>query len=473
MSSTASLAGSLALIANPQTFSGVSKYSADMQSILVRTQQIAQIPVTALQNDQTTLKSEVTALTTLQTGVDALATAVTALGALASSGALTASSNNTNVTVSVSGAGATAGTYTIGKITSLAAVSTATMTDPIANPASTAVAPAGNNTLYLKAGGVAVPIVLTAATNNLNGLRDAINGANAGVTASILTTSLGSYLTMSASVAGATTITLNTAADNSGTEAMTMNTTGSLARFEVNGKAATSTTNQVSSVIPGVIFSLKGLTAAGETATVSVSGTSAAVATALQTMATAYNALSTSISTLSAQGTGVLAGNQVIRSIQSLMRGLAFQQGSGTTGGINSTMDIGISLDKQGVMTVNSSTLSVMSAGQLSNVLSFIGDGTKGLSSLAGGLSNYSDIKNGVLHQSIAQDQASEQRLQDQIDNMNIRIQVAQKTQMAKLQKADAMLALLGNQQSMLTSTLQSLTYTLYGVSNTSSNTKA
>lgn len=471
MSSTAALAGSLALIANPQTFSGVSKYSSDMQSILVRSQQIAQIPVTALQNDQTTLKSEVTALTTLQTGIGALATAVTALGTLASAGALTASSNNTNVTASVSGKGATAGTYTIGKITSLATISTATMTNAVADPAATAVVPTDTNTLYLKAGGASVPIVLTAATNNLNGLRDAINGANAGVTASILTTSLGSYLTMSASVAGATTITLNTAADNTGTEAMTMNTTGSLAAFEVNGKAATSTTNQVSSVIPGIIFNLKGLTATDEKATITVSGTSGAVATALQTMADAYNALTTSISTLSAQGTGVLAGNQVIRSIQSLMRGLAFQQGSGTTGGINSTMDIGISLDKQGVMSVNSSTLSVMAPGQLSNVLSFIGDGTKGLSALASGLSAYSDITNGVLHQSITQDQASEQRLQDQIDNMNIRIQLAQKTQMAKLQKADAMLALLTSQQSTLSSTIQSLTYTLYGVSNSSSNT--
>ena len=444
-----------------------------MQSILVRSQQIAQVPVTALQNDQATLKSEVTALTTLQTGIGTLATAITALGSLASSGALTASSSNTKVSAAISGAGATAGTYTIGNITSLAAVSTATMTNAIADPATTAVAPTDTNTLYLRAGGASVPIVLTSATNNLNGLRDAINGANAGVTASILTTSLGSYLTMTASVAGATTITLNTAADNSGAESMSMNTTGSLARFEVNGKAATATSNQVTGVIPGIELTLKGLTATDETASVAVSGTSSAVATALQTMADAYNSLTTSINSLSAQGSGVLAGTQVIRSVQSLMRGFAFYQGTGATGSVNSTMDVGISLDRNGAMSVNSSVLSVMTPGQLSNVLSFIGDGTKGLSSLANGLSEYSDITNGVIHQNITQDQASQQRLQDQIDAMNVRIQLAQKTQMAKLQAADTMLALMTNQQSMLTSTIQSLTYTLYGVSNSSSNTTA
>src|SRR5664279_2689504 len=97
MSSSSSLASGLALIANPQTFTGVSKYSSDMQSILTRTQQIAQIPVTALQNDQADIKSEVTALQTLQSGIAGLASSITALGNLASAGALTASSDTAAV----------------------------------------------------------------------------------------------------------------------------------------------------------------------------------------------------------------------------------------------------------------------------------------------------------------------------------------------------------------------------------------
>jgi len=308
MGSTSGVASALALIANPQTFTGVSQYSSDLQSILTRTQQIAQVPVTALQNDQTTLKSEEAALTTLQSGVGNLASAISALGSLASSGALTASSNDTNVSAAVSGSGATAGTYTIGNITSLASVSMATMTNAVTDPASTSVAPTDTNTLYLTVGGTQTPITLTSQTNNLNGLRDAINGANAGVTASILTTSEGSYLTLTATVAGASAITLQDASDGSGTDLMSMNNTGALAQFEVNGKAATSTSNQVTGVIPGIALTLNATTASGENATITVGGNGSTVSSALENVATAYNSLATSISTLTEPGSGALAG---------------------------------------------------------------------------------------------------------------------------------------------------------------------
>jgi flagellar hook-associated protein 2 len=468
MSSTTSVASALALISNPQTFTGVSKYSSDMQSILTRTQQIAQVPVTALENDQTTLKSEVTALTSLQSAVGSLATAISALGTVASSGALTASSGNTDVvSAAVSGSGATAGTYTIGNITSLASVSTATASDAVADPAATSVAPTDTNTLYLTVGGTQTSIELTSSTNNLNGLRDAINNADAGVTASILTTSAGSYLTLNATVAGATAITLNSAADGSGTDMVSMDHTGSLAEFEVNGKAATSTSNQVTGVIPGVTLTLNATTATDETATITVSGSATTVTTALQNIAAAYNSLADKISTLTAQGSGALTGNQVVRSVQSLMRQFAFYQG---TGSVNSLMDLGVSIDKSGVMTVDTTVMSAMTSGQLSSALTFIGDGDTGISSLSDSLSAYSDTSSGVIEQSITQDEASEQRLQDQIDAMNVRIQVAQKTWVAKLQAADALLAQLTSQQSILTSSIQSLNYTLYGSSTSSSS---
>jgi len=467
MGSTSSVASALALIANPQTFTGVSKYSSDMQSILTRTQQIAQVPVTALQNDQTTLKSEAAALTSLQASVGTLASAIGSLGFLASSGALTASSDDTNVGAAVSGSGATAGTYTIGNITSLASVSMATMTDAVADPASTSVAPTDTNTLYLTVGSTQTPITLTSQTNNLNGLRDAINGANAGVTASILTTSGGSYLTLTATVAGASAITLQAAPDGSGTDLMSMNNTGSLAQFEVNGKAATSTSNQVTGVIPGIALTLKATTASGEKATIAVGGNASTVATALQNVATAYNSLASSISTLTAPGTGVLAGSQVVRSVQNLMRQFAFYQGTGST---SSLMDLGVSIDKTGQMSVDTTVLSAMTPGQLSNVLNFIGDGTKGLSALSTSFTSFSDASTGVIQQSITQDQTSEQRLQDQIDAMNVRIQTAQKTEMAKLEAADALLAQLDSQQSILTSSIQSLNYTLYGTQTSSSS---
>ncbi len=469
--STSSLASALALIANPQTFTGVSKYSSDMQSILTRTQQIAQIPVTALQNDQTTLKSEVTALTGLQAAVSTLSTAISFLGSLATSGALTAASDNADtVSAAISGNGATAGTYIIGNVTSLASVSTATLEAPVADPAVTNIAPVDTNTLYLSVAGTRNPLVLTGQTNNLNGLRDAINSAKAGVTASILTTTDGSFLTLTATVAGASAITLTAASDGSGPDLLAMDKTGSLAQFEVNGKAATSTSNQVSNVIPGVALTLKALTVGTAKTTVSVSGNANALANALESVATAYNSLTTSIAAATAPSTGVLGGSQMVSAVRSLMRDVMFHK---ETGSVSSLLDLGVAFDRTGTMSVDASVLSSFTGGQLTNALTFIGNGTKGFSALSKTLDAYGDASTGMIQQSITQDQGAEQRLQDQIDAMNVRIQLAQKTTLAKLQAADTLLAMLTNQQGVLTSSIQSLNYTLYGVQTASTATAA
>ena len=53
---------------------------------------------------------------------------------------------------------------------------------------------------------------------------------------------------------------------------------------------------------------------------------------------------------------------------------------------------------------------------------------------------------------------------------MNVRIADAQKTETAKVEAADSLLAQLQSQQSMLTATIQGLNYTLYGASLTSPN---
>ncbi|MGO9239572.1 MAG: flagellar filament capping protein FliD [Bryobacteraceae bacterium] len=465
------LASNLATIANHQTFTGVSTYSSDLQSVLSRSEQIAQIPVTALQNDQTTLQNEVSDLGTLQTAVGAMTQALTTLGQLSTGGALTATSTDSDISATVAGSGATAGTYTISDVTSLASLSSATMTNGVADPTSTAVAPTGNNTLYLVAGGAPVPITLTSQTNNLDGLEAAINSANAGVTASILTTSQGSYLTMTATQAGATTIQLLTNSSDPTTDLMTMGPTGSLAEFKVNGIAASSGSNQVTGVIPGITLSLNSATTSTESATITVAANADPITTALQNVVTQYNALAKQVGTEFGSNAGPLNGNSVVLEVQDLMRQFAFYTGTGGVGssGVQSLSDLGISVDDTGQMSLDTSVVSSMSSGQLASALSFIGNSTTGLASLASDYSAYSDTTSGLLQQQITQDQSSEQNLQNQIDALNVSIAASQKTEEAKLEAADALCAQLESQQNMLTSTIQGLNYTLYGASLTNS----
>src|SRR5579863_5842867 len=72
MGTTASVASQAASIAAPIYFTGLSSFSSDFQSIIQRAVQIADIPVTNLQNEQATNTAEDNALTALEPGVSAV-----------------------------------------------------------------------------------------------------------------------------------------------------------------------------------------------------------------------------------------------------------------------------------------------------------------------------------------------------------------------------------------------------------------
>jgi flagellar hook-associated protein 2 len=195
------------LTSGPLTFTGVSSYSTDLQSILQRANQIAQLPVTALQNTQTDNVNKKAALIALNPAVANVGSAVAALGSLAANGGGLVASSSDSSTVSIANTGATSpATYTISSIQSLAASAWAT-TGNFADATTKAVSTSGyvdltvgSNTYHLNLTGTG--------NNNLSGLENAINNAGAGVTASILTTGGGDYLSISASTPGQAAIQL-------------------------------------------------------------------------------------------------------------------------------------------------------------------------------------------------------------------------------------------------------------------------
>ena len=190
----------------PVSFTGISSYSSDFQSILQRAVSIADLPIQALQADETNNTSEVQALGDLNPDVASLGSAVAALGSLAATGGgLVASSSNSNI-VAVSNVGATApATYTISNIQSLASSAWAT-TGNFANSTTTTVSNSG--LVNLTVGAKIYDLNVLGANNNLTGLAKAINNAGAGVTASILTAGGVNYLSISANAPGQAAIQL-------------------------------------------------------------------------------------------------------------------------------------------------------------------------------------------------------------------------------------------------------------------------
>jgi flagellar hook-associated protein 2 len=190
----------------PLYFTGVSTYSSDFQSIIQRAVQIAQQPITNLQNEQSGNLSKKQALITLNPDVASLGADVAALGQLASGQSLAASSSDSSIVSAANTGASTPGSYVISNITSLASAASEMSLTGYANSTSTPVSTSGYVNLVV--GSNTYQLNLTN-NNNLNGLVSAINNANAGVSASILTTSSGDYLSVTADQTGATTLEVN------------------------------------------------------------------------------------------------------------------------------------------------------------------------------------------------------------------------------------------------------------------------
>lgn len=104
----------------PLTFTGVSSFSNDFQTILTRAFQIAQIPVTALTNRQTDIQSETVLASNLSSAISDLGKSLGNLATIGTTQGMVATSSDSSV-VTATASGATSGaTYAITNVSSVA-----------------------------------------------------------------------------------------------------------------------------------------------------------------------------------------------------------------------------------------------------------------------------------------------------------------------------------------------------------------
>ncbi|MBZ5591356.1 MAG: flagellar filament capping protein FliD [Acidobacteriia bacterium] len=460
----------------PLTFTGVSQFSNDFQTILTRAVAIAQLPITALQNKQSDILQEKQLTTGLESVVADLATSVTNLGNVAATQGLAGSSSDTTKVVINSTTTATPVTYAISNISSLAKTASESTQNGYADTTTATVASSGSVQLMVGGKAVGSAITMDAAHNNLTALRDAINAIpNSGVTATILTTGTGAtpdYLSISATATGQNAIQLMDGATN----LLTSANPGANADFYVNGAHVTSATNNIQAVVPGMTFTLVGETATDQTVTLSASSNSSTLATALQDFATKYNAVVSQLNAQIGPAAGMLSGNHLIYSIQNALRGLVNYAGTGS-GAITSLAALGISLDSSGTMTFNQTSTDLqkpafnsLSSSQIAAAFSFLSSGKNNFGALVSTLTQYSDPLTGAIKAQQNQYDATDKELTNQIKALTDHANQMQTTLTAKLQAADAQLAAMQSQQQMLTSTVQALNFASYGYSSTNNS---
>ncbi len=447
----------------PITLTGISTYASDFQSILNRAVGIAQIPLTALQNSDTTVLQEKTDMGTLSGTVATLASSLQSLGTLASTQALSASSSNPAVVAATATGATSAASYTINSITSLAAAASETSLNGYADSNSTPVSSTG--TVKLTVGSQSY--VFSLATNTLVGLQNQINGLNAGVTASILTTPTDNYLSLTDNTTGATTLSLTddpTTSNHTGanTPLLTSTNQGSNAQFKLNGITVNQSSNTVNSVIPGVTLQLLNTTPSTAPVTVSLATDPAGIASDLQTFVANFNALQTALAAQSGTAGGSLAGNDIVTGLEGVVNQLvSYNLPSGT---VQSLADLGITFnDTTGQATFNQTTFDGLSSTQVADALKFIGSPTTGLAGFAAQFSQYSDPVTGLMATEVAGYTQTDQDLQSHISTLTTQINAMQTSLAQQLSAADAQVAQLTAQQSALTASLQGLSLVLYG----------
>lgn len=442
----------------PLSFTGVSQFSADFQSILNRAVAIANLPVKGLENQQANLLSKKQLLTGLNGAVDSLGSSISALKTVAQNKGLVATSSDITKVVINSTNASTPATYAITNITSLA--KTASESSVIGYATANATAVSSTRSLSLVIGSNNYPITLTPATNNLTGLRDAINALGVGATASVLTTGTGptpNYLSISANTSGSTTLQLFDDPTGANTNLLTAANQGANAVFQLNGVNVSKTSNIINDVINGVSFTIAGTSVAG--ATISLASDRSQLSNALQSLVSAYNALGGQVNGQIGPNAGLLSGDLVVRSIQNGLRQVVHFQGAG--GAIKNLGNLGIELSNAGQMSLNQATFNSLSANQISDAFSFLG--SAGFGALSGALSQISDPVSGLIKTQQDQYTTSDKRISSQIGALTLRINQMQTSLSAKLQKADALLATLQSQQNVLTSSIQSLSTVSFG----------
>jgi flagellar hook-associated protein 2 len=201
--------------------------------------------------------------------------------------------------------------------------------------------------------GAATQIAVTSG-ESLTSLASAINGQSLGVTASVVSDGSGSsHLAIVNSATG-------TASGMTVTNQFTQAMQGANASLTVDGVKISSATNTVTGVVAGMTFNLNS-SSPGTSVTISVASNTSGITTAINQFVTDYNTLIGTVNneyTYSASSTASpLSGDSTLGLLQNALLGSASY--SDTTNGAFSTLNaLGITMNNDGTLTVDSSTLS-------------------------------------------------------------------------------------------------------------------
>ncbi len=338
---------------------------------------------------EVTIQAKLSAYGTFKSGLSTFDDALTSLQSAATFRQTTATSSDSDVFTATASGDVSPGSHSI-EVTDLA------QSHRVASAAFTSTADTvGTGTITFRFGtydgtftanpAKAIENVTIDATNNsLQGIRDAVNAADAGVTASIVNDGSGYRLLFKSDDSGAANsleVTVTDTGDgnnldNAGLSQLAYDPTGTLgngknmsetataqdAAFSIDGLSMTRSSNSVSGAIEGVTLELTGETS-GTPATLTLTQDLTGITAQLQAFVDSYNTLNSTLDDLagydaSTEEGGILLGDSMVNSVSSNIRNILTGAISGLTGQYTSLAQIGISFQLDGTLELDSSDLS-------------------------------------------------------------------------------------------------------------------
>ncbi len=310
----------------------------DVNGIVTSLMSIERRPLNLLTQRQNDIQVQLSGWGRLNSSMSGLEDAAKNLKDTASFGKFTATSSNEDVITATVSVGSTAESHDIKVIT--LAEKQRLSSDPYEN----ADAAVGQGARTFTVNGESFDVVIDATNDSLIGFRDAINSAagNNGVAATIINVDGGSRLVLTARESG-------TQGEITAPGMFTEINEAKDAELEVNGFPVTASSNTVSNVLPGITLELK---AVGEIQ-INTKPDTQGMKDLLEAFVTNYNSLVTTIGTLRS---GDLGADGLLLGIEGNLRSQFF--GAENVGGINTTVfDMGLTFDKDGILSLDSGIL--------------------------------------------------------------------------------------------------------------------
>jgi flagellar hook-associated protein 2 len=354
-----------------QAATGASATGIDVTSAVNAAVTAARAPETAWENQQATLQSQSTALTQLQTDTTNIDNDVQALNSITGPlSSRTVTSSNTSIVTASAASGSSVGNHTV-MVTSLA--STASWASGSGKVASATTVLAAGSFTITDPTGKSTPISTGTGTSTLNDVASTINSDNLGVTASVITDANGARLAIVSNTSGTTgnfTVTAGT-----GGLSFAPAATGANASLTVDGIQIASASNTVTGALPGVTLNLLNA-GPGTNVSLAIAPDTSQASTAINQFVTDYNKAVSDLNTqftFSGTSEGVLASDSVVRSLQSTLQGAldyTYAPASGTTT-MSNLSSMGISVNNDGTLSADSSTLNNALQNNYNDVQSF------------------------------------------------------------------------------------------------------